>query len=49
VLQAGQIVLADTTQTLLKNPLMREAYLGELTRPRHARRASCLSRSGGNR
>lgn len=31
VLQTGQIVLADTTQALLKNPLIREAYLGELT------------------
>jgi branched-chain amino acid transport system ATP-binding protein len=31
VLQTGQIVLADTAEALLKNPLMREAYLGELT------------------
>jgi ABC-type branched-subunit amino acid transport system ATPase component len=31
VLQTGQIVLADTAQALLKSPLMREAYLGELT------------------
>jgi len=31
VLQTGQIVLADTAQALLKNPQMREAYLGELT------------------
>jgi branched-chain amino acid transport system ATP-binding protein len=31
VLQTGQIVLADTAQGLLNNPLMREAYLGELT------------------
>ena len=30
VLQTGQIVLADTAQGLLENPLMREAYLGEL-------------------
>lgn len=30
VLQTGQIVLADTAENLLKNPLMREAYLGEL-------------------
>ncbi|MGH2659886.1 MAG: ABC transporter ATP-binding protein [Actinomycetota bacterium] len=30
VLQTGQIVLADTAQALLQNPLMREAYLGEL-------------------
>jgi branched-chain amino acid transport system ATP-binding protein len=30
VLQTGQIVLADTAQNLLNNPLMREAYLGEL-------------------
>jgi branched-chain amino acid transport system ATP-binding protein len=30
VLQTGQIVLADTAQGLLNNPLMREAYLGEL-------------------
>jgi len=30
VLQTGQIVLADTAQALLENPLMREAYLGEL-------------------
>ncbi len=30
VLQTGQIVLADTAENLLHNPLMREAYLGEL-------------------
>jgi branched-chain amino acid transport system ATP-binding protein len=30
VLQTGQIVLSDTAQNLLNNPLMREAYLGEL-------------------
>jgi len=30
VLQTGQIVLADTAAALLKNPQMREAYLGEL-------------------
>lgn len=30
VLQTGQIVLADTAEALLSNPLMREAYLGEL-------------------
>ena len=30
VLQTGQVVLADTAENLLKNPLMREAYLGEL-------------------
>ncbi len=30
VLQTGQIVLADTAENLLNNPLMREAYLGEL-------------------
>src|SRR5439155_5357768 len=30
VLQTGQIVLSDTAQSLLANPLMREAYLGEL-------------------
>jgi len=30
VLQTGQIVLADSAQNLLSNPLMREAYLGEL-------------------
>jgi branched-chain amino acid transport system ATP-binding protein len=30
VLQTGQIVLADSAQSLLDNPLMREAYLGEL-------------------
>lgn len=30
VLQTGQIVLADTAEGLLNNPLMREAYLGEL-------------------
>jgi branched-chain amino acid transport system ATP-binding protein len=31
VLQTGQIVLADSAAALLKNPQMREAYLGELT------------------
>jgi branched-chain amino acid transport system ATP-binding protein len=30
VIQTGQVVLADTAQNLLNNPLMREAYLGEL-------------------
>ncbi|TMK81470.1 MAG: ABC transporter ATP-binding protein [Actinobacteria bacterium] len=30
VLQTGQIVLADSSKALLANPLMREAYLGEL-------------------
>jgi branched-chain amino acid transport system ATP-binding protein len=30
VLQTGQIVLSDSAQNLLDNPLMREAYLGEL-------------------
>lgn len=30
VLQTGQIVLADTAQNLLNNPLMRQAYLGEM-------------------
>jgi branched-chain amino acid transport system ATP-binding protein len=30
VLQTGQVVLADTAHNLLTNPLMREAYLGEL-------------------
>jgi len=30
VLQTGQIVLSDTAEALLANPLMREAYLGEL-------------------
>jgi branched-chain amino acid transport system ATP-binding protein len=30
VIQTGQVVLADTAQNLLHNPLMREAYLGEL-------------------
>jgi branched-chain amino acid transport system ATP-binding protein len=30
VLQTGQIVLADSAENLLNNPLMREAYLGEL-------------------
>ena len=29
-MQTGQVVLADTAQSLLNNPLMREAYLGEL-------------------
>ena len=31
VLQTGRIVLADTARALLDNPMMREAYLGELT------------------
>jgi len=31
VLQTGQVVLADTAAALLENPLMRQAYLGELT------------------
>ncbi len=30
VIQTGQVVLADSAQNLLNNPLMREAYLGEL-------------------
>ncbi|HEV8421561.1 MAG TPA: hypothetical protein VGR13_09435 [Actinomycetota bacterium] len=30
VLQTGQVVLADTAESLLNNPLMREANLGEL-------------------
>jgi branched-chain amino acid transport system ATP-binding protein len=30
VLQTGQVVLAGTAESLLNNPLMREAYLGEL-------------------
>ena len=30
VLQTGKIVLADTAESLLENPQMREAYLGEL-------------------
>ena len=30
VLQTGQIVLNDTAENLLNNPLMREAYLGEM-------------------
>jgi branched-chain amino acid transport system ATP-binding protein len=30
VIQTGQVVLADTARSLLDNPLMREAYLGEL-------------------
>jgi len=30
VLQTGQVVLADSAAALLANPLMREAYLGEL-------------------
>jgi branched-chain amino acid transport system ATP-binding protein len=30
VIQTGQVVLSDTAQNLLNNPLMREAYLGEL-------------------
>ena len=30
VIQTGQVVLSDTAPNLLANPLMREAYLGEL-------------------
>jgi branched-chain amino acid transport system ATP-binding protein len=30
VIQTGQVVLSDTAESLLANPLMREAYLGEL-------------------
>jgi branched-chain amino acid transport system ATP-binding protein len=30
VIQTGEVVLADTAAKLLTNPLMREAYLGEL-------------------
>ena len=30
VIQTGQVVLTDTAANLLANPLMREAYLGEL-------------------
>jgi branched-chain amino acid transport system ATP-binding protein len=30
VIQTGQVVLADTAANLMSNPLMREAYLGEL-------------------
>ena len=30
VIQTGQVVLADSARNLLDNPLMREAYLGEL-------------------
>ena len=30
VIQTGQVVLSDTAEQLLQNPLMREAYLGEL-------------------
>ena len=30
VIQTGQVVLTDTAENLLANPLMREAYLGEL-------------------
>jgi branched-chain amino acid transport system ATP-binding protein len=30
VIQTGQVVLTDTAENLLQNPLMREAYLGEL-------------------
>jgi branched-chain amino acid transport system ATP-binding protein len=30
VIQTGEVVLADTAQNLLNNPLMREAYLGEM-------------------
>jgi branched-chain amino acid transport system ATP-binding protein len=30
VIQTGEVVLSDTAENLLRNPLMREAYLGEL-------------------
>ena len=30
VIQTGQVVLSDTAEGLLSNPLMREAYLGEM-------------------
>jgi branched-chain amino acid transport system ATP-binding protein len=30
VIQTGEVVLADSAANLLANPLMREAYLGEL-------------------
>ncbi|MGZ8577989.1 MAG: ABC transporter ATP-binding protein [Actinomycetota bacterium] len=30
VIQTGQVVLSDTAEGLLNNPLMREAYLGEM-------------------
>jgi branched-chain amino acid transport system ATP-binding protein len=30
VIQTGRIVMADTAEKLLANPLLREAYLGEL-------------------
>ena len=30
VLQTGEVLLADTAEALLRNPRMREAYLGEL-------------------
>jgi branched-chain amino acid transport system ATP-binding protein len=30
VIQTGEVVLSDTAENLLNNPLMREAYLGEL-------------------
>ncbi|MDH4077443.1 MAG: ATP-binding cassette domain-containing protein, partial [Acidimicrobiia bacterium] len=30
VIQTGRVVLADTAANLLANPMMREAYLGEL-------------------
>ena len=30
VIQTGEVVLADTAEALLKNPQMRQAYLGEL-------------------
>lgn len=30
VIQTGQVVLSDTAENLLANPMMREAYLGEL-------------------
>ena len=30
VIQTGQVVMSDTAENLLRNPLMREAYLGEL-------------------
>jgi len=30
VLQTGRVVLADTAESLLNNPMMQEAYLGEM-------------------
>ena len=30
MIQTGEVVLADTAEALLSNPLMRQAYLGEL-------------------